>query len=346
MSTQNNADIQGVITLQKSSFNTAMAPELVLSNYEVCSSSNIEEIRSSGTKMLCANDLSVENVGSALNARFFYRKIGHIGVGRMSYGGEITIQPAVFEDFFLIQMPFCGFEKITLGKDKILCSPQEIGIINPYVKSVINHQPNTEKLVIRIDKKLVEKNCQQILNRTLNKNIEFEPTMSVSTNAGMQWLRMVSWIFNFISDEENLSPLMVAQIENNLANMLLEYQLNTYSREIHNDSVSIAPSFVKKVEYYIQDNAQKEISINDLAELAGVSARSLFTGFKKYRNTTPMRFLKEVRLQCAYEDLKKASLGSEKVTTIAFKWGFTHLGYFSTDYKNRFGETPYETLSR
>lgn len=59
-----------------------------------------------------------------------------------------------------------------------------------------------------------------------------------------------------------------------------------------------------------------------------------------------MRFLKEVRLQFAYEDLKKASLGSEKVTTIAFKWGFTHLGYFSTDYKNRFGETPYETLSR
>jgi len=56
--------------------------------------------------------------------------------------------------------------------------------------------------------------------------------------------------------------------------------------------------------------------------------------------------VKEVQLQCAYEDLKKASLGSDKVTTIAFKWGFTHLGYFSTDYKHRFGETPYETLSR
>ncbi|WP_171262900.1 AraC family transcriptional regulator [Acinetobacter sp. ANC 4169] len=332
--------------MQKLSFDTGVAPELVLSNYEVCHSSDIEEIRSSGAKMLCANDLRVESVASSLNAQFFYRKIGNIGVGRMSYGGEITIQPAVFEDFFLIQIPIRGFERITLGKDKILCTPKEIGIINPYVKSVINHQPDTEKLVIRIDKKLVEKNCQQILNRTLNKNIEFDPTMSVDTKAGIQWLRMVNWISNFVSDEDDLSPLMVSQIENNLVNMLLNYQLNTYSHEIHNDSISIAPAFVKKVEYYIQENAKKAISINDLAEFAGVSARSLFNGFKKYRNTTPMHFLKEIRLQYAYEDLKNASLGTDKVTTIAFKWGFNHLGHFSTDYKHRFGETPYETLSR
>jgi AraC-like DNA-binding protein len=34
------------------------------------------------------------------------------------------------------------------------------------------------------------------------------------------------------------------------------------------------------------------------------------------------------------------------VTAVAFRWGFSHLGHFTTDYKRRFGETPSETLMR
>jgi AraC-like DNA-binding protein len=328
------------------SFGSVVTPELVLSDYEVCRSKDVEEVRSVGTQILCENDLKLRGSNKHLDASVYYRKVGHVGVGRMSYGAEVTVNPAIFEDFLLIQMPVRGFEKITLGNDKILCTPQSFGIINPLVKPVIEHQPDTEKLIIRIDKALIEKNCQQILNLTLNKGVVFEPTMMSDTKAGSQWLRMVSWIYDYISNEDNLSPLMVSQIESNIVNMLLLNQKNNYSSEIHNDSISIAPSFIKRVEHYIQENAHKPIAVNDMAEYAGVSTRSLFTGFRKYRNITPMRHLKEVRLQYAYEDLKQACLGSDKVTTIAFKWGFSHLGHFSTDYKRRFGETPYETLLR
>lgn len=332
--------------MEKLNFGIGITPELVLSDYEVCRSSDIEEIRLSGEKILCANDLKLSNSNTSLNASFYYRKIGNIGVGRISYGGEITVSPVIFEDFLLIQIPIRGFERIMLGNDKILCTPKTIGIINPYVKTVISHQPDTEKLIIRIDKKLIEKNCQQILNRTLNKSIEFDSIMSLETKAGAQWLNMISWIYDFVSGEDNLSPLMVAQIENNIVNMLLTYQNNNYSAEIYNDPFSVVPSFIKRIENYIQENAHKPIAINDMAEYAGVSSRSIFTGFKKYRNTTPMRYLKEVRLQYAYEDLKRGHVGKDTVTTVAFNWGFSHLGHFSTDYKRRFGETPYETLLR
>lgn len=327
-------------------FSPATEPELVLTNYGVCHSSDVEEVRSSGANILCENELKFSGCNKKLNASMFYRKVGDLGFGRIGYGAEITISPVIFEDFLLIQMPIRGSEKIALGTDKILCTPKSFGIINPSVKSVINHEADTEKLIIRIDKKLLEKNCQQILNLTLNKDIEFDSTMLLETTAGSQWLSMVSWIFDFISREENLSPLMVSQFENMVVNMLLTNQDNNYSAQIHNDSISIAPFFVKRVEHYIQENAHKSIAINDMAEYAGVSSRALFTGFRKYRNTTPMRHLKEVRLQYVHEALKRACVGTDKVITIAFNWGFSHLGHFSTDYKRRFGETPYETLLR
>lgn len=325
-------------------FGPYIKPNEVLETYEICRSADLEEIKEVGRKIFCENDLVISDEDHILDTRIFYRQLGGIGIGRMTYGSKITIKPALFENFYLIQMPIRGFEKISLVNANFVCTPQVFSIINPTEKSVIEHQYNTEKLFIRIDKNLVEKYCQQILNVTINKNVEFYNTMLIDTKEGFQWLRMISWIYELVSTESHLSPLMVAQVESNLVNMILLNQNNNFSNEIHNNDYSIAPSFIKRVEHFIQENAQKPISVNDMAEYAGISTRSLYLGFRKYRNITPMRHLKEVRLQKVYQELKCTSLGVDKVTNIAFKWGFSHLGHFSTDYKRRYGETPYETL--
>src|SRR5690606_26096836 len=99
-------------------------------------------------------------------------------------------------------------------------------------------------------------------------------------------------------------------------------------------------------ERYIEEHAHEAISIVDMAEHAVVSSRSLFTGFRRYRNTSPMLYLKEPRLRRVNEELKRLTTGSDTVTAVAFRWGFSHLRHFTTDYKRRFGESPSETLPR
>jgi AraC-like DNA-binding protein len=59
-----------------------------------------------------------------------------------------------------------------------------------------------------------------------------------------------------------------------------------------------------------------------------------------------MLYLKEIRLRRVNEELRGLRSGSETVTAVAFRWGFSHLGHFTTDYKRRFGESPSETLAR
>lgn len=325
--------------------NSKMSSELLLANYEVCHSKNIDEIIDSGKEILCDNNLKI-NKSNNLDAHMFYRKIGGVGIGRIKYGCDVIIEPCIFENFYLIQIPLSGHEEIYLDSQRIVSNPKAISIINPDVKPIITHYSNTDKIIIRIDRRLIEKNCQNIISKSLTKIVKFDPIMPVEGISGRQWLRMLSWTNDLILDDEKISPLITTQIENNFSNILLNYQPSTYFSEIHKEPYSIAPAFVRKVEAFIEDNAHKAITINDLAAHAGVSTRSLFTGFKKYRNTTPMRYLKDIRLEFAYEDLKRASIGKDSVTNIAYKWGFNHLGYFSNDYKNRFGETPYETLSK
>jgi AraC-like DNA-binding protein len=56
-----------------------------------------------------------------------------------------------------------------------------------------------------------------------------------------------------------------------------------------------------------------------------------------------MRLLHEVRLRRAHEDLLQAPPGT-RVTDVALRWGLGHLGRFSRDYLEAFGESPSETL--
>lgn len=332
--------------MEQLSFRPVTPPEAVLSRYEICSTHDLEEARHWGEKIFCENYLCRVDSKGSVNTRIYYRRVGGIGIGRMSYGGAVTIKPGVLDTFALIQMPICGQEFIQLGRQQVVCNPRMGTVINAHTPTVISHTPDTEKLIIRIDRSLLERHCQQLLGRTLRNNIEFESDLPLNTEAGARWLRMVSWVYDSLSVDDQLSPLMAAQMESGLVNMLLTNQPNSYSSELCAEGPSLAPSFVKRVERYIEEHAHEPISIVDMAEFAGVSSRSLFTGFRRYRNTSPMLYLKEVRLRRVHEELLGLSTGRDTVTAVAFRWGFSHLGHFTTDYKRRFGESPSETLAR
>lgn len=332
--------------MEQLSFRPVTPPEAVLARYELCSTHDLEEARQWGEKIFCENRLCTVESQGAVNARIFYRRIGSIGIGRMSYGGAVTIKPDGMENFALIQMPIYGEERIEIGSQRVVCNSRMGSVLNSHTSSVINHASNTEKLIIRVDRGLLERHCQQLLGRTLRNRVEFDSSMPLDTEAGARWLRMVGWVYDSVSHDDDISPLMVAQLESGLVNLLLANQPHTYSADLASEGPSLAPSFVKRVERYIEEHAHEPISIVDMAEHAGVSSRSLFTGFRRYRNTSPMLYLKETRLRRVNEELKRLTTGSDTVTAVAFRWGFSHLGHFTTDYKRRFGESPSETLAR
>jgi transcriptional regulator GlxA family with amidase domain len=74
--------------------------------------------------------------------------------------------------------------------------------------------------------------------------------------------------------------------------------------------------------------------------VAGVSARRLQEAFREHLGTTPMEYLRSVRLDRVHAELR---CGAGGVTETAHRWGFTHLGRFAAAYRERFGVLPSET---
>lgn len=96
---------------------------------------------------------------------------------------------------------------------------------------------------------------------------------------------------------------------------------------------------------FIEEHYSQAITTESLCLVTGASARSLQRCFLEYFNLTITDYLKMVRLNAAQRELTSTHSSESSVTEIAMRQGFTHLGRFSIAYRDRFGESPRNTLT-
>jgi transcriptional regulator GlxA family with amidase domain len=104
------------------------------------------------------------------------------------------------------------------------------------------------------------------------------------------------------------------------------------------------PPILRNAVAFIQENADADIGLEDIAAAVNVSPRSVQYAFRRNLGTTPLEYLRRVRLDRAHRDLKAADPAHDTVTAIAGRWGFSHAGRFSLAYKAAFGTAPSDTL--
>ena len=110
------------------------------------------------------------------------------------------------------------------------------------------------------------------------------------------------------------------------------------------DPVTGQPPLLRRAIGFIHDNADGDIGLTDIASATNVTPRSVQYMFRRHMGTTPLEYLRRVRLDRAHRDLQAADPSVHTVTEIAGRWGFTHAGRFSMAYKRMFGTAPSETL--
>ena len=96
---------------------------------------------------------------------------------------------------------------------------------------------------------------------------------------------------------------------------------------------------------YIQANLDMPLTLSDLEQFSGLTARALQYSFLNRFGCSPLQWVREQRL-CRVHNLLLLGAPSTKISDVVFACGFTHLGAFSQHYLRRFGETPSETLKR
>jgi AraC-like DNA-binding protein len=97
---------------------------------------------------------------------------------------------------------------------------------------------------------------------------------------------------------------------------------------------------------FVHDHAGEPIEVADIAAGADLSERGLQDLFRRRLAVTPMRYLREVRLDRVHLELVAPGGGVRTVRDVAHRWQFAHLGRFAEYYRRRFGESPNESVRR
>src|SRR6185436_14165991 len=94
---------------------------------------------------------------------------------------------------------------------------------------------------------------------------------------------------------------------------------------------------VEQVVGWMRQHHEEEISIEEIAERAGVSPFCFLRSFRRWTGVTPALFLSALRL----EEAKRLLLTTERsVTDICFDVGYNSLGTFTTRFTQLVGLSP------
>ncbi|MGV0643516.1 helix-turn-helix transcriptional regulator [Mycolicibacterium sp. XJ2546] len=107
---------------------------------------------------------------------------------------------------------------------------------------------------------------------------------------------------------------------------------------------STQSALLRRAISFIHENADHDITLNDIAAAVNVTPRSVQYTFRRHMDTTPLEYLRRVRLCRAHRELRNADPSVDTVMAIAGRWGFAHAGRFSSLYKQTFGQPPSRTL--
>lgn len=94
----------------------------------------------------------------------------------------------------------------------------------------------------------------------------------------------------------------------------------------------------------INERLEEGVQLESIARDSGLSLRNLYYLMKKFTGFAPSSYCRSRRLIKARESLIRHYAEVPQVASHALKWGFNHVGRFSSYYHDHFGEYPSDTI--
>jgi len=284
--------------------------------------------------------------GSNAKPRFRLDRIllGDISLYHGVYDTAFTAHLPDFNSFAGSPTPLHGGGAHVIGGKEVTVSKGHGVILSPG-GITLGYGPQFEHLSMQVRPAALMRKLEAILGNLRLGPLQFDPAVQGGDPQSRRQQRLVRFVAAEVALSWPVPPIVLSELQQSLMTSFLLGNPSNYSGLLHGEPAAAAPWQVRVAEEFIEANWDQPITIEALAAATGVSARSLFASFKAGRGYSPMDFVKHVRLDRARQKLSRAEAATS-VTSVAFECGFGNPGHFATDYRQRFGERPSETLRR
>jgi len=257
------------------------------------------------------------------------------------------------------QIAFAPTDAYVIGLPTTIDGDATWGLMPVKANSVITLDKNTE-LVFRtsnqseitaavISAQRLEDYASQVEWVDLRKIMSnVRPVETLSSDITMRFQTSLTDGMHYISkfcDSADAQQIW-RNLESDLMATCVQALLQANNSPSQNYDHRIHRYIVNRVRDLTLSNSGYPLSIEELCVSLRISRRTLNHAFIRVLGITPVAYMRNVRLHRIRAELQSAPHQVRYIASVAAKWGFWHMSLFSRYYRELFGETPIETLSR
>jgi AraC-like DNA-binding protein len=273
-------------------------------------------------------------------------RVGEATATCLRFGRGVHVSADELKDYY-VSVPLRGAAEVRTGTlPPVLATRERAVVFAPDAPAEVIWSDRSTQMCVMFARHTMRLELEALLDQSVVSPIVFTSAMDLTTASGKAWTAALGLLERHSHVQGGVleHPLASANLEKMLIDNLLLSQPHNYTAAMTQPRPASVPQTVRQAIELLHGHPEKPWTTATLAREVAVSARSLQEGFHRSTGVPPMRYLRDVRLERVHADLLEAAWESATVAQIARRWGFLYLGRFAATYREKFGETPSETL--
>lgn len=272
--------------------------------------------------------------------------LGALAVGVAHINAGLEIGMADLEDSYYVNYPAVGSMHARHRRRSVDVTPGRGAVYHPVGPVAMTTSDGYGSYAVRITRHAVNEALEEQVGLPLPPDPVLEPHLDLRTRPGRRWDRLVRLLCDEARTTPNVlsHPMIAAPLHDAVVTGFLQATEHRWRDALTRPAHCWSRTPVRRAVEAIHSDPTQPHTPTTLARLAGASTRTLHDGFRRHLDTTPMTYLRLVRLERAHNELRAAEPHATTVAAVAHHWGFSHLSRFSQAYTRLYGRTPAATL--
>lgn len=325
-----------------------------LSSHLVFAGRDLDAARKAVSGVINPHSVRLRDREERLDARQFASHVGEVTLAYLRYGAAVEISAPDTTTCVCIHVPLAGHGQMRCGSRAVFTTRRMAAVSSPGVPMLLRWSAEAAYFVVCIERAVLDRQIASLTGEPPRDPLQLEPDVDLSAVGGRRWFAILELLQTEIAQRDD-APLTgatgleasAASLQELVTNAFLLWHPNSYTERL-GGPVSPAPTpYVRRAVEYAQAHLDAPLTIAALAAAAGVTARALQAGFARELGCAPSAYIRDQRLARVHAELVASDpADGVRVSDVAVRWGFSHLGRFSEVYRRRFGELPSATLQR
>lgn len=323
-----------------------MGIDCTLDRFRVAHTRSVDEARQAVADVYLANDPHV--TGSALDMKLNAWGDHDFTLGWLTYGAGTRLEMPEASSHYHFNLTTQGATRGLRGdgeQGETVANRSGLALL-PHRPTVVQWQSTAEQLIFRLSRAKLERFAAELTGTTVDAPIEFDFAFDTVGGAAESVFASAQFLARELDRVGGVAdnPILARQLEAFvMTNVLLSIPSNL-SELLHETPKPASAGRLDTVLEYLREHAELPLTPADLARVGHMSIRSLHATFQRELGTTPIAYLRRVRLERVHDELVTGHSNDLKVSEVAYRWGFAHPSRFASMYREAFGELPSETL--